>query len=81
MLNYDPDLSALVIDWIDGETQALLDRLVESLRKGLDVPIEITPDGKIVWEWTAGDHLGEFGFGRSDLVPLHRALLRGLARL
>jgi hypothetical protein len=24
--------------------------------------IEVTPDGKIDWEWTAGDHIGEFGF-------------------
>ncbi len=24
--------------------------------------IEVTADGKIVWEWTAGDHIGELGF-------------------
>ncbi len=25
--------------------------------------IEVAPDGKIVWEWTAGDHADELGFG------------------
>jgi hypothetical protein len=24
--------------------------------------IEVTPDGKIDWEWSAADHIGEFGF-------------------
>jgi hypothetical protein len=24
--------------------------------------IEVTPDGKIDWEWTAAEHIGEFGF-------------------
>jgi hypothetical protein len=24
--------------------------------------IEVTPQGKIVWEWTAGDHIAELGF-------------------
>lgn len=24
--------------------------------------IEVTPDGEIIWEWTAGEHIDEFGF-------------------
>ena len=33
--------------------------------------IEITPDAKLSWEWTAGDHVEEFGFG-----PEARAAIR-----
>jgi len=27
--------------------------------------IEVTPEGQITWEWTAGEHVGEFGFTAS----------------
>jgi hypothetical protein len=27
--------------------------------------IEVAPDGKIIWEWTAADHIGELGFSAS----------------
>ncbi len=35
--------------------------------------IEITPDGKIVWEWMAGDHIGEFGFTASARAAIKAA--------
>jgi hypothetical protein len=39
------------------EAKALLD----------DVIYEVTPTGKIVWQWTASEHLGEFGFSPASL--------------
>jgi hypothetical protein len=36
--------------------------------------IEITPDGKIVWEWTAGEHIDELGF-----APDARAAIKAAA--
>jgi hypothetical protein len=35
--------------------------------------IEVTPDGKIDWEWTAGDHIGEFGFSASARAAIQAA--------
>lgn len=32
-----------------------------------DVIYEVTPDGKIAWQWTASEHLGEFGFSPESL--------------
>jgi hypothetical protein len=36
--------------------------------------IEVTPDGRIVWEWTAGEHIDEFGF-----APDARAAIKAAA--
>jgi hypothetical protein len=36
--------------------------------------IEITPDGKVVWEWTAGEHIDELGF-----APDARAAIKAAA--
>jgi Arylsulfotransferase (ASST) len=38
---------------------------------------EVTPDGKIAWTWTAGDHLDEFGFSPTDLQYLREVVGRG----
>ncbi|HEV2702052.1 MAG TPA: aryl-sulfate sulfotransferase, partial [Steroidobacteraceae bacterium] len=46
----------------------MLTHISHTLPDVADVPleddrlIEITPDGKIAWEWTAGNHIGEMGF-------------------
>lgn len=42
-----------------------ISRMVPEVADGMledDRLIEITPDGRVDWEWTAGDHIGEFGF-------------------
>jgi hypothetical protein len=36
--------------------------------------IEVTPDGRIVWEWTAGEHIDELGF-----APDARAAIKAAA--
>jgi hypothetical protein len=36
--------------------------------------IEVAPDGRIVWEWTAGEHIDEFGF-----APDARAAIKAAA--
>jgi hypothetical protein len=35
--------------------------------------IEVTPDGKIVWEWTAGEHIDEMGFGADARAAIKAA--------
>jgi hypothetical protein len=37
---------------------------------------EVTPDGRIVWEWKAGDHLDEFGFTPEGFEYLRRSVAR-----
>lgn len=37
---------------------------------------EVTPDGRIVWEWKAGDHLDEFGFTTEGFDYLRRSVAR-----
>ena len=37
---------------------------------------EVAPDGRIVWEWKAGDHLDEFGFTEEGLEYLRRSVAR-----
>jgi Arylsulfotransferase (ASST) len=37
---------------------------------------EVTPDGRIVWEWKAGDHLDEFGFTAEGFEYLRRSVAR-----
>ena len=40
-----------------------------------DKLIELGPDGKVAWEWRAGDHIAELGFS-----PAMRAAIRRLAK-
>ena len=35
--------------------------------------IEVSPDGEIVWEWTAGEHVEEFGFADDARAVIHAA--------
>lgn len=43
-------------------------------RKIIDPVIyEVSPAGKLVWQWSATDHLGEFGFTRAALKLLRRS--------
>ena len=37
---------------------------------------EVAPDGHIVWEWKAGDHLDEFGFTAEGFEYLRRSVAR-----
>jgi hypothetical protein len=37
---------------------------------------EVTPDGRIAWEWRAGDHLDEFGFTPVGFDFLRRSVAR-----
>jgi hypothetical protein len=37
---------------------------------------EVAPDGRIVWEWKAGDHLDEFGFSAEGFEYLRRSVDR-----
>ena len=37
---------------------------------------EVNPDGKIVWEWRAGDHLSEFGFSTEGMAHLRASVAR-----
>jgi hypothetical protein len=37
---------------------------------------EVTPGGRIVWEWRAGDHLEEFGFTQSGFEYLRQSVAR-----
>ncbi len=63
-----------------GGKMLILTHITDMLPDVADVPleddrlIEITPDGKIVWDWTAGDHVGELGFS-----PAARAAIRASA--
>lgn len=34
---------------------------------------EITPDGKVVWDWAVSDHLTELGFGKAQLELIHQS--------
>jgi hypothetical protein len=45
-----------------------------------DVLYEVDPQGKIVWRWTASDHLEEFGFSKAALDQLRNAAPREGAR-
>jgi hypothetical protein len=38
---------------------------------------EITPDGKVVWEWRVADHLSEFGFTPEGMASLRAELADG----
>lgn len=37
---------------------------------------EVTPAGKIVWKWVAGDHLSEFGFSPAGMAYLRERVRR-----
>src|SRR5690606_28485495 len=36
--------------------------------------IEVSPDGEIVWEWTAGEHVDEFGFADDARAVIRAAV-------
>ena len=38
---------------------------------------EVTPTGRMVWKWVAGDHLKEFGISAEGMRILHKALADG----
>lgn len=38
--------------------------------------VEVTPDGEVVWQWLAGDHLDEFGFSEAGWAALRETVAR-----
>jgi hypothetical protein len=61
---YSPDVqpaaagsTTLILTHTNHKQPAVADVMLED-----DRIIEVTPEGKIVWEWTAGEHIGELGF-------------------
>ena len=42
---------------------------------------EVTKDGKLVWTWVAGDHLGEFGFSPAGMRYLRERVRRSPVEL
>lgn len=45
-----------------------------------DVIYEVNAQGKIVWRWTASDHLAELGLSKAALAQIHAALPRDGAK-
>jgi hypothetical protein len=60
----------LILTHIEHKVPAIADATLED-----DRLIEVTPEGKIDWQWTASDHVGEFGFD-----PAARAAIRAAPR-
>lgn len=59
---------------------ATIDRIIARFSKKpiADQAIyEVTPKGKIVWRWIAGDHIDEFGFSKAGLTLLRSILADG----
>ena len=40
--------------------------------------IEVSPDGNIIWQWLASDHIGEFGFNQVERDAIRTAATGGL---
>jgi hypothetical protein len=66
-----PNGNLLLLVTIPRVVQALGDNVVGD--QGL---YEVSPDGEIVWEWRAGDHLDEFGFSEEGFEQLRAAANR-----
>ena len=63
----------------NGNTLILYNRIVSlpgfKAPKQLDDAVEeVTPGGKVVWNWAIGDHLNELGFTPAELVLLKSSL-------
>lgn len=50
-------------------TPAITDKRLED-----DYIVEISWDGKILWEWLASDHIDEFGFSEAARNSIHRSV-------
>ena len=40
--------------------------------------IEVDPDGNIIWQWLASDHIGEFGFNKVERAAIRSAAHGGM---
>lgn len=58
----------LILTHIDHEVPAIAGAMLED-----DRLIEVTWDGKIDWEWTAADHVDEFGFDAAARAAIRAA--------
>ena len=58
----------LILTHIEHKVPAIADAMLED-----DRLIEVTWDGKIDWQWTASDHLGEFGFDAAARAAIKAA--------
>jgi hypothetical protein len=57
--------ATLVLAHADRMVPAISDRLLQD-----DHLIEYGPDGRIRWQWLAGDHINEFGFSAAALAAI-----------
>lgn len=58
--------ATLVLAHVDRMLPAISDRLVQD-----DRLVEYGPDGKVRWQWSAGDHADEFGFTAAARAAIH----------
>jgi Arylsulfotransferase (ASST) len=67
-----PNGNTLVVTTLDHVVPGVSDEIID------DQSIhEITPDGKIVWSWNAGDHLNEFGITPEGQELLRKSYAKG----
>ncbi|MEZ0358546.1 aryl-sulfate sulfotransferase [Mycobacterium sp. SA01] len=66
-----PNGNRLILVTVPRRVPALGDLIVGD--QGL---YEVTPDGHIVWQWLAGDHLDEFGFSEAGWRALRETVAR-----
>jgi hypothetical protein len=60
--------NTLILTHTHHELPAVADVMLED-----DRLIEVTPDGRIVWEWTAGEHIDELGFAPDARQAIRQA--------
>jgi hypothetical protein len=65
----------LILTHTDRRQPAIADVLLQD-----DRIIELSPEGKIVWEWIAGDHIDELGFDDQARAAIRRARAGGPGR-
>jgi hypothetical protein len=66
-----PNGNRLILVTVPRVVPGLGDRVVGD--QGL---YEVAPDGEIVWQWLAGDHLDEFGFSEAGWASLRETVAR-----
>jgi hypothetical protein len=79
---YSPELTpaptganTLLLTHTNHVLPAVADTMLED-----DRLIEVTPDGRIVWEWTAGEHIDELGFAPDARAAIKAASDTNAAR-
>jgi Arylsulfotransferase (ASST) len=67
-----PNGNTLVVSTLIHQVKGLVGQKVDD-----QAIYEVTPDGKIVWTWVAGDHLTEYGISKEGLAYLRGQLSDG----